>query len=126
MFFYDFEVLDNFIKNNLLETIKYEENKLNKIIDLYIIKKDKISEVIPDIDLIITSAQDLKNELDIIINLYNSDLENNINEIKANLIEYNKKEENLFNTILNFEKNITSDSISRINIQQHPQDNNIL
>ena len=90
MFFYDFEVLDNFIKNNLLETIKYEENKLNKIIDLYIIKKDKISEVIPDIDLIITSAQDLKNELDIIINLYNSDLENNINEIKANLIEYNK------------------------------------
>ena len=81
MFFYDFEVLDNFIKNNLLETIKYEENKLNKIIDLYIIKKDKISEVIPDIDLIITSAQDLKNELDIIINLYNSDLENNINEI---------------------------------------------
>ena len=91
MFFYDFEVLDNFIKNNLLETIKYEENKLNKIIDLYIIKKDKISEVIPDIDLIITSAQDLKNELDIIINLYNSDLENNINEIKANLIEYNKK-----------------------------------
>ena len=107
MFFYDFEVLDNFIKNNLLETIKYEENKLNKIIDLYIIKKDKISEVIPDIDLIITSAQDLKNELDIIINLYNSDLENNINEIKANLIEYNKKEENLFNTILNFEKNIT-------------------
>ena len=86
MFFYDFEVLDNFIKNNLLETIKYEENKLNKIIDLYIIKKDKISEVIPDIDLIITSAQDLKNELDIIINLYNSDLENNIN----NIIQRNK------------------------------------
>ena len=57
MFFYDFEVLDNFIKNNLLETIKYEENKLNKIIDLYIIKKDKISEVIPDIDLIIKSEK---------------------------------------------------------------------
>ena len=52
--------------------------------------------------------------------------ENNVQEIKASLIEYNKKEERLFNEILDFEKSVETNRISKIDIDKNPNDNSIL
>ena len=58
MLFYNFNSLDDFIKNELMTSIQSEQEKLNKIKDLYMSKKSNllllitniISETINNID----------------------------------------------------------------------------
>ena len=126
MFFYNFDSLDNFINEDLISIVKSEENKLTKIIELYNMKKKAISNEFTNIDTVIDLANNLKSELENIINLYSKSPENNVQEIKASLIKYNKKEERLFNEILDFEKSVETNRISKIDIDKNPNDNSIL
>ena len=121
MLFYNFNSLDDFIKNELMTSIQSEQEKLNKIKDLYMSKKSNllllitniISETINNIDesksqefydladslkdsfeelnLICKLVDVLTTSLTDIISLYDHNIDNNYNEIKADLIEYNKK-----------------------------------
>ena len=89
-------------------------------------KKKAISNEFTNIDTVIDLANNLKSELENIINLYSKSPENNVQEIKASLIKYNKKEERLFNEILDFEKSVETNRISKIDIDKNPNDNSIL
>lgn len=134
MFFYNFNNLDSFIQNDLLENIKQEENRLDKIINIYNAKKDSLSKVISDkiskindiedkkietfkenisklkssfeeLENNIKLAENLRKDLEVVTSLYNKNLNDNYNQIKAFFIEYNKKSEELLNDIFNFEAN---------------------
>jgi hypothetical protein len=65
---------------------------------LYLLKQS-----FEDINIIQSLCNKLYKNLDNTILLYEKSLENNINEIKANLVEYNKQHDELSNTILTFE-----------------------
>ncbi len=137
MFFYNFNELDNFIKNNLINNLTQEKNNLENIINLYDNKQNELSNLITNmiemsysidkskldnfyntINLLKKSfdmMNDIENlslklnkDIDYTIELYDKSLEDNENEIKANLVEYNKQRDELFNKILEFESINTS------------------
>ena len=144
MLFYNFNSLDDFIKNELMTSIQSEQEKLAKIKDLYMSKKSNllllitniISETINNIDesksqefydladslkdsfeelnLICKLVDVLTTSLTDIISLYDHNIDNNYNEIKADLIEYNKKSDELFNKLFTFENKSTSSIISAL------------
>ena len=127
MLFYNFGTLDEFINNNLIENIKQEKNKLEQIISLYQNKKKlSSSNLLDDLDFIIILADSLKEELTYIISLHDKDLEDNYNEIKAELIEYNKKSDELFQKVLDFESNKVENIIDTLVSDFDYKDNNIL
>ena len=140
MLFYNFNDLDNFIKNNLIEGLTEEKEDLLKFTSLYKNKKKNLTEIITNIidisdyidknylddfyqstTLLKTSFEkineienlifELTENINSTILLYDKDInnENNYNEVKANLVEYNKQKEELLNKILEFENiNITA------------------
>ena len=127
MLFYNFGTLDEFINNNLIKNIKQEKNKLEQIISLYQNKKKlSSSNLLDDLDFIIILADSLKEELTYIISLHDKDLEDNYNEIKAEPIEYNKKSDELFQKVLDFESNKVENIIDTLVSDFDYKDNNIL
>ena len=136
MLFYNFNTLDDFIKNNLTNALQSEKENLKKISNLYVDKKtnllsitnnmieiadnmdenlEEFHEIISalkkafeNIDIIEALTAKLEENLNINISLYDKGLEYNINEIKANLVEYNKQRDDLFNKILELESSNTS------------------
>lgn len=137
MLFYNFNSLDDFIKNELMISVQSEADKLNKIENLYKSEKynllttttdimsttaenisenklqefykvvDLLKKSFEELDLICNIADTLKNSLDSITSLHDKNIDNNYNEIKANLIEYNKISDQLSNKIFEFENNCT-------------------
>lgn len=134
MLFYDFTTLDDFINNNLLDSIETEITSLKHIINLFADKKNnllditsnminitntanttKLHEFHDTVELLKSSFEDsekledfansLLHTLNYVSNLYITDSEKNYNEIKAELIEYNKERDKLTSDILEFEKN---------------------
>ena len=132
MFFYYFDMLDDFIKNNLISNLKKEKENKEEIIDLYHNKKANLLSIttnmievadfieksnlenfyetvsllkksFENINAIQLLATKLKQDLDETICLYDKSVENNKNEIKANLVEYNKQRDELLDKILRFE-----------------------
>lgn len=184
MLFYHFDMLDNFIKNNLIINLKTEIENIQQIIDLYenkksnllaittnmievadLITKNKLDTFYDTISLLknsfetITTIQLLGTKLEEILNetiaLYDKGVENNKNEMKANLVEYNKQREDLSHKILEFENTNTiilnsaielsllashkkskkqhivtnhfiSDNEKKVDIELKPYDNNVL
>ena len=178
MLFYDFESLDNFIKNNFIENLTQENENIEKIINLYDNKKNILANAITNMVNISDATEKNKldnfyntltllkksleeiNEIENIayklikdikynISLYDKDFQNNENEIKANLVEYNKQREILSNKIMEYEntnsstlnsivglyfnnKNISNtnvlekDDSLKVNIEKEPHDHNIL
>lgn len=137
MLFYNFDMLDNFIKNNLISNLKVEKESIQQIIDLYDNKKSNLSSITTNmieiadlidkkrletfyniisllknsfehINAIQLLASQLKEDLNLTISLYDKGMENNHDEIKANLVEYNKQREDLSHKILEFESANTS------------------
>jgi len=137
MLFYNFDMLDSFIKSNLISSLKTEKESIKQIINLYNNKKSNLSAItnnmiaITDfieknksdnfyetvtllkncfekINDIQTLASKLDTDLTDTISLYDKSLSNNNDEIKANLVEYNKQHEELFSKILEFEHMNTS------------------
>ena len=126
MFFYDFNNLDTFINNNITKSLMDEIKHIENTIALYQEKKINLSNIISDMtssynSLLKNCLEDLEN-----INNYSKTLRNNLetilslcktkemkqntlinNEIKANLVEYNKQAEKLQKLILDYEKDIT-------------------
>lgn len=137
MLFYNLKSLDNFIKNELMVSIQSETDRLNKIENLYKYKKSNLLTLTTDLisiqvnnidesksqefyniaDLLKSSFEELnsicklidilRDSLTNITSLYDKNIDNNYNEIKAELIEYNKKSDELFNKIFTFENNST-------------------
>lgn len=136
MLFYSFESLDDFIENNLISNIQSEKNRLNQIIVLYEAKRNNLDILITNLinhanklnknkledfysvnqslkncldqlEQICTLVQLLQNCLTNIISLHDINMDNNYNEIKAELIEYNKKSDQLYSQIFDFEKSMT-------------------
>lgn len=178
MLFYHFEMLDDFIKSNLVNNLKIEKENIAQIINLYknkksnlfsvttnmvgitdSIKKNKLKnfyETIASLKKlfeVVNAIQQLASKLDKDLNetitLCNKGIENHKNEIRANLVEYNKQRDELFNKILDFENlntKILDSAIilslnlfnkkkkifpsirknSRVNIEIEPHDNNTL
>lgn len=137
MFFYNFDMLDNFIKSNLINNLKIEKENIQQIMDLYDNKKSNLSAITTNmieiadwmnekkledfydtISLLKNSfeniiaiqllASKLNEDLISTISLYDKGIENNQDEIKANLVEYNKQREDLSHKILEFENTNTS------------------
>lgn len=137
MLFYQFDLLDDFIKHNLINNIELEKENIEQIIELYENKKSNLlaittnvievtnsmnkkklqnfhntisslKELFEEINKIQEFASQLKNDLNETITLYQNSIENNKNEIKANLVEYNKQREELFHKILKFENTSTT------------------
>ncbi len=137
MLFYSFESLDEFIENNLIASIQSETNRLNQIIALYEAKRNNLDIIttnlidnastlnknkledfysinhslknsFEELEQISSLAQFLQNSLTNIIALHDRDMDDNYNEIKAELIEYNKKSDQLYRQIFDFENSITS------------------
>ncbi len=126
MFFYHFNMLDSFIEHNFIDNLKMEQKNLNKIMDLYLtkksnflteisnkIKKQKLDaqsllknffEDLAHIQLLIRKLTEM---IQATISLYDKGLEDNHEEIKANLVEYNKQRDELSRQILNFETSTT-------------------
>lgn len=132
MLFYHFDLLDNFIKNDLIHNLKAEKESIKEIANLYTNKKinvlsittniielgdsidknksEKFYEIISQLKEWIeklVAVQELtsileKNLMES-ISLYDKSLENNFDEIKANLVEYNKQRDELSHKILEFE-----------------------
>ena len=138
MLFYNFNTLNNLINNNLITNLKIEKENITKILNLYNKKKATFnsSPTTNQINSLINLASKLSDDLTLTISLYNKDLINNENEIKANLVEYNKQRDELFNNILAFENNIIDTDINdenivknvknRIDIDLEPHDHNVL
>ena len=146
MFFYNFNELDNFINNDsLVNNLIQEKEVIKKIIDLYTTKKESLLNIISNIittsdsieknklDTFYQTTSSLKksyedvlniqnlatkldNDINSTIGLYNTGIENNNNEIKANLIEYNKQKDDLLNKILTFEKSNTTNINSTVGL----------
>ena len=141
MHFYNFKSLYDFIKSDLMISIQSEKEKLNKIKELYILKKSNLLSLITNIisseihnidesksqelynlaDLLKESFEELNSicklidflndSLTYITSLHDKDIDNNYNEIKAELIEYNKESDELFNRLFVFENKSTSSII---------------
>ena len=178
MLFYNFDELDNFVTDNLITNLIEEKETVKKIINLYSNKKNLLSDIITNtIDLSVSIEKDklddfqqlanlLKASFEEIINLedlssklldtinstislFDKGIQYNKDEIKANLIEYNKQQDSLFNKMLEFEnvnlrcldiintlfskkkknelKNISNDiSSAKVNIELEPKDYNTL
>lgn len=137
MFFYDFNNLDNFINTTLSEKISDEKNHVSDLINLYNNKKENLlnitnnmisaTNILKDNNLenfqkIILSLKDCFETIESILEYYKTSLdnlnsisafcengiENNFNEIKANLVEYNKQNEKIENKIFLYEKETPS------------------
>lgn len=142
MLFYNFESLDKFMENNLIYEIQAESNRIKNIKNLYETKKDNLDflthSLIKNSNLInkknmekfyninkllkdsfekLDNIYNLSIKLDLsllnIISLYDKDIYNNYNEIKAELIEYNKKSDYLYNIIFEYE-NLASSILSEM------------
>lgn len=136
MLFYKFDLLDNFIQDNLIIQLKEEKEEISQILTLYDNKKsnllaitdnmlemtygieesklDYFHETIDSIKQSFENINDIENLSNILItilretiSLYDKSLENNQEEIKANLVEYNKKRDELSKKILDFENKNT-------------------
>lgn len=136
MLFYKFDLLYNFIQDNLIIQLKAEKEEISQILTLYGNKKsnllaitdnmlemtygieesklDYFHEMIDSIKQSFENINDIENLSNILItilretiSLYDKSLENNQEEIKANLVEYNKKRDELSNKILDFEEKNT-------------------
>ncbi len=132
MLFYHFDMLDDFIETNSIDTLKKEKENIEQIIKLYENKKINLSSIttnmvetassihkknldnfydtisslkklFEDISSIEVLASKLEKNLNETIALYDKDNQNNKNEIKANLVEYNRQRDSLLDTILQFE-----------------------
>lgn len=132
MLFYHFDMLDNFIEINSIDTLKKEKENIEQIIKLYENKKSNLlsittnmvdvvdsmnkknledfyetfsslKKLFEDIHIIQELASHLKKDLNETILFYDTSVENNKNEIKANLVEYNKQRDELLSRILKFE-----------------------
>ena len=132
MLFYHFDMLDNFIEINSIDTLKKEKENIEQIIKLYENKKSNLlsittnmvdvvdsmnkknledfyetfsslKKLFEDIHIIQELASHLKKDLNETILFYDTSIENNKNEIKANLVEYNKQRDELLSRILKFE-----------------------
>lgn len=137
MLFYNFDMLDPFIKNNLINHLKVEKEQIKQIINLYNNKKMNLSEITHNMieiadfieknnsDYFFETVSSLKNcfekindiqslaskldeDLNDTIALYDKNPSNYNDEIKANLVEYNKQHDELFSKILAFENMNTS------------------
>ena len=137
MLFYHFDMLDDLIKSNLINNIEIEKENIEQIIELYENKKSNLlaittnvieitdsmnkkklenfyetisslKKLFEDINAIQLLASQLKNDLNETLTLYYKSSENNKNEIKANLVEYNKQRDELFHKILKFENTSTT------------------
>lgn len=137
MFFYDFNNLDNFINTTISKKILDEKNHVNDLINLYNNKKENLlnitnnmisaTNILKDNNLenfqkIILSLKDCFETIESILEYYKTSLdylnsisafcengiENNFNEIKANLVEYNKQNEKIENKIFLYEKETPS------------------
>ncbi len=136
MFFYKFNLLDNFIEDNLIIQLKSEKDYIRQILILYNNKKssllaitnnmmemtygieenkldyfhemvDSIKQSFENINNIENLANTLTTILKETISLYDKSLDNNKEEIKANLVEYNKIKDELSNKIITFENKNT-------------------
>ncbi len=132
MLFYHFDILENFIKSDLILNLKMEEKDIKEIINLYhnkkmnllsvttnmiamsaSLEKNKLENFYETVSLLKQSFEEvntiqelatkLNEDLTIMISLYDKGIENNLDEIKANLVEYNKKRDNLSHKILTYE-----------------------
>ncbi len=137
MLFYNFDRLDDFIKNDMIPNLKTERETIKEIINVYDNKKNNVLTIVnnmldiadsihksnldhfhktvsllkqsfENINLIQELASKLEQELTLILSLYDKSMENNLDEIKANLVEYNKQRDELSNKILEFENNYIS------------------
>lgn len=137
MLFYSFGTLDEFIENDLITSIQSESNRLEQIMTLYEAKKTNLDNVatnlinttntisknkldefysinnslkdtFEDLENICNLAKFLKDSLVNIISLYDKNINYNYNEIKAELIEYNKKSDQLYRQIFDFENKFNS------------------
>lgn len=137
MLFYSFESLDEFIENNLIISIQSETNRLDQISNLYEIKKANLDTItinlinttntidknklddfysvssslkssFEELENICTLVNILRDSLKYIISLHDRNVNDNYNEIKAELIEYNKKSDQLYHQIFNFENTTTN------------------
>ena len=175
MLFYHFDMLDDFIETNSIDTLKKEKEHIEQILKLYENKKINLSSIttnmvetassihkknldnfydtlsslkklFEDINAIQVLASKLEKNLNETIALYDKDNQNNKNEIKANLVEYNRQRDSLLDKILQFEnksivvlnlaaeltlnKKAKRDSsineTKRIDIELEPHDNNTL
>lgn len=175
MLFYHFDMLDDFIETNSIDTLKKEKENIEQILKLYENKKINLSAIttnmvetassihkknldnfydtisslkklFEDISAIQVLASKLEKNLNETIALYDKDNQNNKNEIKANLVEYNRQRDSLLDKILSFEnksivvlnlateltlnKKAKRDSsiheTKRIDIELEPHDNNTL
>lgn len=132
MFFYNFESIENFIDNNFIDKVKNELTQNKSLINLYNEKKNffnklstcfventfntnnnsndilvytstSIKKCFTQLENINRILEDLQNYLNTIFALYDNNLENNYDEIKATLIEYNQKRDGLSQKIIEFE-----------------------
>ncbi len=137
MFFYHFDTLDCFIKTDLIYRLTSEKENIKEIINLYdnkkeyllsitnrmlemadLIDKNKVDSFYDTVSLLkqlfekVNTIQELASKLDkdltLTISLYDKSIENNQNEIKANLVEYNKQRDELSRYIIEFETLDTS------------------
>ena len=138
MLFYNFESLDNFINNELIKNIIFETKRLDLLKELYeskkvdfltlttnaisifsdAVSKKQIKEFYKTVDLLKSAFEHIddvnkligisKTILINITSLHDKNIENNYNEIKAELIEYNKISDELSNKIYEFENTSTS------------------
>ena len=137
MLFYHFDMLDNFIKTDLIYHLTVEKENIKEIINLYDNKKEHLltitnhmleiadlinkhkldnfhdtvsllKQLFENVNTIQELASNLDRDLTLTISLYDKGIENNQNEIKANLVEYNKQRDELSRIIIEFEKLNTS------------------
>jgi len=137
MLFYHFDLLDNFIKNDMITNLKQENENIKQITNLYHNKKMNLLSITTNmismadglnkanLDSFYETVSLLKNSFESLeavqeltkkleelltetISLHDKSLENNWNEIKANLVEYNKQRDELANKMLAFEELNTS------------------
>ncbi len=137
MFFYRFNMLENYIQDNFISNIDIEKEKISKIIDSYSNKKSTLYNItnklvlinnnleqdmldkfyqtttlikysFEDLDSIIISATTSKDLLIDIETFFKNNSKKNLELIKANLVEYNKKQDELFHKIMEFEEKFTS------------------
>lgn len=137
MLFYHFDLLDNFIKNDMITNLKQENENIKQITNLYHNKKMNLLSITTNmisladglnkanLDSFYETVSLLKNSFESLeavqeltkkleellietISLHDKSLENNWNEIKANLVEYNKQRDELANKMLTFEELNTS------------------
>lgn len=137
MLFYHFDMLDNFIKSDLIYHLKIERETIKEITNLYDNKKNTLlsitnnmleiadfidknklenfhdtvsllKQLFEKVNSIHELASKLETDLTSTISLYDKSIENNQDEIKANLVEYNKQRDELSRSMMEFEKLNTS------------------